>query len=510
MLVPNRMLAAAAALLALTGTPLHAAETGEAAIGQIQTIVVIYAENRSFQNLYSHFPGATGLQEALAAAPQRDRDGSILPVLPPIWGGLTAAGVKPVVTQAQTENMANAPFSLEATYKTGLDVVTRDLWHRFYQNQMQIHGGKNDMFAAWADSGGLVMGYYDGSELPLGAIARRYTLADHFFIGAFGGSFLNHQYLICACAPYYPDAAASPAKPTIAKVEEDGVTLTAAAGGPGSALNGPPKFASDGNLTPDFYAVNTMQPPYQPSANKPAQGQDPAYANPANATTLPPQTASTIGDLLSRAGVSWAWYSGAWQATLDGKNALPAPNFQFHHQPFNYYAAYAPGTAARAEHLRDGGMDGAAFIAAIDAGTLPQVAFYKPQGNLNEHAGYADVTSGDAHIADIVGHLERSPQWPHMLVVVTWDENGGWWDSVAPPKADRWGPGSRIPALVISPFAKKGYVDSTQYDTSSILRLITKRFALPPLPGLTERDAAMARNGSGTIGDFANALALPQ
>ena len=80
---------------------------------------------------------------------------------------------------------------------------------------------------------------------------------------------------------------------------------------------------------------------------------------------------------------------------LDHGNKTPVPNFQYHHQPFNYYANFAPGTPARAEHLRDGGLGGAEFIKAIDAGTLPQVAFYKPQGNLNEHSGYADIQAGD-------------------------------------------------------------------------------------------------------------------
>jgi acid phosphatase len=159
----------------------------------------------------------------------------------------------------------------------------------------------------------------------------------------------------------------------------------------------------------------------------------------------------------------------------------------------------------RAQHLLDGGMDGSAFIKAIDAGTLPQVAFYKPQGNLNEHPGYTDVTSGDQHIADVIAHLQKSPQWNNM-VVVTYDENGGFRDHVAPPKGDRWGPPSRIPALVVSPLAKKGYVDHTQYDTTSILRLITRRFSLPTLQGLADRDAALKRNGALAMGDLTNAL----
>src|SRR3546814_3795218 len=75
-----------------------------------------------------------------------------------------------------------------------------------------------------------------------------------------------------------------------------------------------------------------------------------------------------------------------------------------------------------------------------------------------------------------------------MLVVVTFDENGGWWDHVAPPKGDRWGPGTRIPALVISPHARHGEVDHTIYDTGSIARFITRRFGLKKLPGLVERD----------------------
>ncbi|TIV91800.1 MAG: acid phosphatase, partial [Mesorhizobium sp.] len=165
--------------------------------------------------------------------------------------------------------------------------------------------------------------------------------------------------------------------------------------------------------------------------------------------------------------------------------------FQFHHQPFNYFAAYAPGTPARAEHIKDGGLGGEEFIKAIDDGKLPQVSFYKPQGNLNEHAGYADVTSGDQHLADIVSHLEKSPQWAHMLVVVTYDENGGFWDHVAPPKADRWGPGNRVPAFIISPYAKMGVVDHTQYDTTSILRFITNRYDLPVLQGIVARDRAL-------------------
>jgi phospholipase C len=499
----------AAGLCAVAGGA-AGAQSAPAGIDNIETVVVIYAENRSFDNLYGLFPGANGLQNITPAnSAQADRDGSPLATLPAIWGGLTAKGIAPPVTEAETERLPNQPFAIDDPngFKTSSAVTTRDLWHLFYQNQMQIDGGKNDRFAAYADAGGLVMGYYDGTKLPLWSVAQKYVLADNFFQGAFGGSFLNHIHLVCACVPVYPNADQSPAKGLIAAVEPDGVSLTLAANSPKSALEGIPKFVNNGQITPDFYAVNTMQPPYQPSANKPASGGDPRFADPNTPSTLPPQHETTIGDLLSLKGISWAWYAGAWQDALDGDRAHP-PSFQFHHQPFNYFANFAPGTSARAEHLRDGGMNGSAFIKAIDDGTLPQVTFYKPQGNLNEHPGYADVLDGDRHLADLVAHLEKSAQWPHMLVVIAYDENGGFWDHVAPPTADRWGPGSRIPAFIISPFAKKGFVDHTQYDTTSILRFITRRFDLPYLPGLIARDNALRAHDEPPLGDLTAALSF--
>jgi len=493
---------------ALTGSHL-AVQADDNALAKITNVVVIYAENRSFDNLYGMFPGAEGTQNLKPEQfTQLDRDGKLMAALPASWGGLTAKDFTPAVTEAQTLNFANQPFRIddEKGLNLGYDKPTRDLWHRFYQDQMQIDGGKNDKFAAWSDGGGAVMGTYDGSKMPMWAVAKKYVLADHFFFGAFGGSFLNHFMLVCACTPSYPNAADSPAKPLIASVNADGVSLKTVPESPASALQGPPKFESDGAITPDGFVVNTMQPPYQPSANKPAAGGDAAMADPAAKNTLPPQTIAHIGDKLSAKNVTWAWYGGAWAAALDGKGAGPVPNFQFHHQPFNYFADMAPGSPARAEHLKDGGLAGVEFVKDVDTGKLPQVAFYKPQGNLNEHPGYTDIISGDHHIADVISHLEKSPQWPGMLIVVSYDENGGFWDHVAPPKADRWGPGNRVPTIIVSPMAKMGTVDHTPYDTTSILRFITKRFDLEPLPGLLERDAALKANNQPPLGDLTQAL----
>jgi len=527
-----------AAAVADTGRKddLAAALASRLSLDRIDNVVVIYAENRSFNNLFANFPGATGVPGAGKGrrkdpgfAPQKDRDGTVLAKLPPAWNGLTAAGQPVTVTQAQTTNVwPNAPFQVDSptpawgTPVIGNTIVTRDLTHRFYENQMQIDGGLNDKFVAWGDSGGLVMGWFDGSRTAMWKTAREYTLADRFFMGAFGGSYLNHQYLVCACVPVYPDADTSPAHPAITQLRTDAdgkllPELALADNSPASAMAGPPVFRKSSNLAPKdyfgdglFHSVNTMQPAFQPSYNPPTP-EDTAglYATPLEPTTLPAQAQATIGDLLNAKGVAWAWYAGGWAAATADRTKVyddASGDFQAHHQPFNYYAAFDPKTHAadRAAHLKDG----ADLLADAAAGKLPPVAFYKPIGKDNEHPGYASIAEGDAHIADVIARLQASPQWAHMLVVVTYDENGGQWDEVAPPKGDLVGPGTRIPAIVVSPFARRGFVDHTPYDTASILRFITHRWSLPVLPGIQARDAALQSHGLPPMGDLTAALEL--
>ena len=453
----------------------------KAGLDRIEHIIVIYAENRSFDNLYGLFPGADGIANATPAQyTQVDRDGKPLPHLPPVWKGKEP-------DQAFPRDLPNRPFRIDAPpVNLPLSVPTRDLIHKFYPQQEQIDGGRNDRFAEVSDAGGLVMGYYDGSSLPLWKWAQEYTLADHFFMGAFGDSYINHAWLVCACTPRDPDVAAN----LRAQVDERG-WLKRRPDSPPSALTGPAAFMP-GDFTPDGYSVSNAQPRWQPSRVPPAIGGDSRFADPAK-PTLPPQTTATIGDTLSAKGISWAWYAGAWNAAMKDGMQDPAakrqiiyntengaPNFVVHHQPFNYFARFAPGTADRELHLKDY----ADLQAGIAKGELPQVAFYKPQGSLNEHPGYTDVLSGDTHIAELLTKIRASLLWASTAVIVTYDENGGFWDHVPPPPGDRWGPGTRVPAIIVSPFAKRGHVDHTSYDTTSIIKFITLRFALEPLPGV--------------------------
>jgi phospholipase C len=203
--------------------------------------------------------------------------------------------------------------------------------------------------------------------------------------------------------------------------------------------------------------------------------------------------------------VSWAWYSGGWNAAVQDGRQPPttkrqviyaggptSPMFQPHHQPFNYYSRFAPGTKDRAEHLKDGED----LLADIAAGKLPAVSFYKPAGRYTQHPSYTDVKSGDDHMADILDRLRASPQWKDMLIVLAYDENGGYWDHVAPPAGpgwgDRFGPGTRVPAILIGPNVKRGFVDHTSYDTTSILKFISQRWGLEPLAGVRAKPGNLA------------------
>ncbi len=466
---------------------------------RVDTIVVIYAENRSFDHLYGLFPGAEGIAQATAAQKtQLDHDGRPLPHLPPTWDHGKASA------RFATEKLPNGPFRIDAPPINGrMDEILPSPWHLYYQNREQINGGRNNMFAAMANAGGWAMGYFDGSSMKLWKWAQEYTLADHFFQAAFGGSYLNHQWLVCACTPRDPNA------PGEAMAQLENGALKKRPASPASALQGPVQVF-DGRVSPDGFIVNTAQPLHQPSGIPPAAGGSRELADPAR-HPAPAFTEKTVGDTLSAKGVSWAWYAGAWNAALaDGRQDPKAkrsviyhrgqgsPIFQPHHQPFNYYARFSPGSADRARHLKD--YDD--LVADIGKGTLPQVVFYKPAGRVNEHPSYTDVVSGDLHLNEILEKLRNSPQWPRMAVIVTYDENGGFWDHVPPPSGegwgDRWGPGTRIPALVISPFARRGHVDKTPYDTTSILKLITRRFDLEPLPGVRAN-----------AGDLSNAFESP-
>lgn len=396
-------------------------------IRRINHLVVVYMENHSFDNLYGEFKGANGIKNAkIGNFVQVDAEGKPYTYLPEI----------PRNNSFPT-NLPNALFNIDQYVPS--DKKTPDVTHRFFHNQLQIDGGKMDKFAAYNDSKGLAMGYYNTEKLPLYPIARKYTLCDNFFQSVFGGSYFNHVYMISAAVPVWPDAP----KSLIAEMGADG------------------RMIKDGIVTPDGYAVNHIY-----SRNKPY----PLKSD--TSQLLPSQTMPTIGDRLSEKGVSWTWYSEGWDDAVAGREN----NFAYNHEPFLYFARYEEGTEGR-KHMKDQND----FIKAAKEGTLPSVSFVKPGGGNDEHPGGSAVYSSEQLAVNLINAVLEGPNAKDALVILTYDEFGGFFDHVPPPVIDRWGPGSRIPAIVIGPFAKKGNVDHTQYETVSILSFIEHRWGVQSL-----------------------------
>ncbi len=416
-------------LFLLLGLSLYGADLRS----KIDHIIVVYLENRSFDNLFRGFSGADTSDNPLNSyALQVDTNGTVYQSLPMGEEAIKAGFPREI---------ENKPFLLDSTVSQ--EGIIPDLIHRFYQNQQQINSGKNDRFVAQSDEKGLTMGYHDIRTSALWKYASEYTLCDRFFASAFGGSFLNHQWLIAARTPYVG------MESTISRYE----------------LNAKGEVLKDGILTPDGYAVNTIQPYNPPYKAK--------YSDPL--MRLKPLEYESIGDRLSDKNVSWSWYSGGYDEAAAGRG--DEIHYQYHHNPFLYFAKYAQGTQGR-KHLKDEKE----FFSELKSGNLPNVVFFKPSAEDNQHPGYASVKAADNKLYQIVEAVRtQSEVWEKSVIIITYDENGGLWDHVAPLKGDRWGPGTRIPAIIISPYAKKGFVDHTDYDTTSILRLIEWRYHLEPL-----------------------------
>jgi len=536
--------AALAGALASTAAA-QASKSTKGPLSAINHIVVIYEENHSFDNLYGGWEGVRGVKSATAAhTTQIDQQGVAYGCLRQNDVNLTSPPTQLSCTDPAhniSSAFPNGPFIIDSlipasattcpvplrafSFANGVQDglgrpggCTRDIVHKFYQEQYQLNGGQQNRYMVGSDAIGLVMGAYDTKALPIytwlhGAKHPSYAIADNFFQAAFGGSFLNHQWLIAATSPTDSNA------PANLHSQVDSAGFPRANYPLYTPVSGVSYRDSDFTVTcpaplPTLacgnFAVNTMQPSFEPFGIFGEQ--------------LVAQSAPTIGDRLSAKNVDWAWYAGGWSNAAGAVNgpgwtngsgpACSEPNhdptprytfpkcpdnvFQFHHQPFVYFSNYAPGTPGRA-HLQDE----QAFISLLDSSrkpnkcTLKPVSFVKPIGEENEHPGYASEPQGSTHLTALLQFIEGGNCRKDTMVVVTYDEFGGEWDHVSPPGQgnengphDMFGPGTRVPALILAPKLRGRFVvDSSEHDTTSILATIEHRFGLAPL---STRDAKIS------------------
>ena len=473
-------------------------------------IVVIYQENWSFDSLYGLFPGADGLANGFGTLPQVDVTASppysalIYQTPSPLTGFPLAIdpnfpSINGKLAWSVNHNIPLGPILYDFTDYVAGNSLTGDIVHRFYHQQLQIDNGllepkigDLDKFVTWSDNPGLVLSYIDATPLPEGQLAQQFTLCDQFFHSAYGGSFLNHQWLIAAQTP--PWTAPIPS-------------------GWQSSYDATTKVLKDNQLTFDGkYAVNTIQPLLAPFSPGTATDKR-LLIN--NSDPSQPSYTENIGNRLDAAGVDWRWYSGGWNDALANNVTANANLFQFHHQPFAYYTKYAPFQTAPAGNYSNAFpptlnplttgpnahlQDETNFLNDVASGKLPPVSFVKPIGKNNEHPGYTDELTGQQHVADLVAAVRKSKIWEDAVIIITYDENGGRWDHVPPPvRADGWGVGVRVPTIIISPFVGKGVIDGHEYETVSILKLIERRFDLAPLAA---RDADPTVSDLTTVFDF--------
>jgi phospholipase C len=182
-----------------------------------------------------------------------------------------------------------------------------------------------------------------------------------------------------------------------------------------------------------------------------------------------------ISWILHAQGVSWAWYVG------DGTN-LTCPNFPC--PPRNAKTATPPNwnPAQNFLDLKQTGQQGSIqhtkdFLKSVKDNTLPQVSFVIPAANVSEHPGHSAVSPGQAYVKKLINTVGNNPDvWNNTAIFLSWDDWGGFYDHVNPPKVDVLGYGLRVPGLVIGPYARAGFIDSQTLSYDAYLKFIEDVF----------------------------------
>jgi phospholipase C len=362
-------------------------------------------------------------------------------------------------------NVAN-PFRLDRT-----QALTCDNDNHYTDEQKAFDGGLLDKFSITSATGAgctpnLAMGYYDGNTVTaLWNYAQNYAMSDNFFDTEFGTTVMGRLNLISG--------------------QTHGTTSRDIAG---KIVNGS--------------VIANVQPVLDD-----CPGAAPRIT----------MTGKNVGDLLNAANTTWGWFYGDFGATsIPGGIATCVAEYNSHYDPFQYYASTSnphhlpPSSVAmigktdQANHQ----YDLTAFWQALANGNLPAVSFLKAPVTQTGHPGDSTPLAEQEFLVNTINALERSPYWRDMAIVIAYDDSDGWYDHVMPPivnqstsTADmltgagmcgngigslaaqqaRCGYGPRLPFLVVSPYAKKNFVDHTLTDQSSVVKFIEENWDLPQI-----------------------------
>jgi phospholipase C len=457
----------------------------------IKHVVVIFQENVSFDHYFGTYPVASNLANEI---PFQPKEGT-----PRVNNLLTSGliGQNPNSTQ---------PFRLSPS-----EQVTCDQDHNYADEQAAFHGGLMDLFPEKAGVGnascfnagkgkGLVMGYYDGNSVTaFWNYAQHYAMSDESYSTSFGPS--------------------TPGAVNLISGNTFGATLVA------NRPNGSPASAG-GNISGGNTTGSVIGDP-RPGLD------DCVVTNPKLQTTnMITMTGTNVGDLLNAKNLTWGWFQGGFAPTsvvngqavcgahhsgLAGDDATTTVgDYIPHHEPFEYYSQttnqhHLPpsspskiGQTDQANHQ----YDLADFWTALNEGQLPAVSYLKAAAYQDGHAAYSTPEDEQIFLVNTINRLQESKEWREMAIVIAYDDSDGWYDHQMGPIVNqsnvsddnllgpgncgtpklipgasgiqngRCGYGPRQPLLIISPFAKKNYVDHLITDQSSILRFIEDNWNL--------------------------------
>ncbi|WP_051951790.1 alkaline phosphatase family protein [Actinacidiphila yeochonensis] len=486
------MLAGAAAPAYASPAPSnHGTTSTTSTTTPIKHLVVIYDENVSFDHYFGTYPQAANTDGTKFTAAKNT----------PKANNLTNSGL------LKKNPNQYAPQRLAST-----DAVTCDQNHSYGPEQYAANGGKADSYVQNTDSGkcsgglfyqpGLVMDYYDGNTVTaMWNYAQNYSLGDNSFSSNFGPS--------------------TPGALNLVSGQTHGVVSV----DPASGTENPKQ-----TTTPDAYTVAS---PNAKGVGTVANDPDPAYDDCSDnshtsTNALGEMTGKNVGDLLNSKNVTWGWFQGGFRPSTawDGKqgdyasclgsthtNIAGASSVDYspHHSPFQYYKSTSNPHHLAPKNVAEIGHNGQAnhnydltdFDAALKAGNLPSVSFLKAAEYQDGHAAYSDPTDEQNFIVKEINAVQSSADWKDTAVVVAYDDSDGWYDHVvATPQngskdttvgsngkttdspmcqagpaalggyADRCGPGTRQPLLVISPYSKANSIDHDRTEQASITKFI--------------------------------------
>ena len=455
----------------------------------IKHLVVIYDENVSFDHYFATYPHALN--------PPGEPRFTAAPGTPRVNNLLTAHLLRhnPNFTNHRNGAGAADPFRLDRT-----QAATADQNHGYTAEQQAYNHGKADLFPRYTGRGtpggagafgtpGQVMGYYDGNTVTaIWNYAQHFAMSDNAYTNTYGPS--------------------TPGALEVVSGQTNGVKLV--------------RSTNKTYYIPDGAGGYTL-----------ISDVDPAYDVCSSRTNQVRMLGRNIGDLLTAARVSWGGFMGGFDLKRTNRNGttgckrttystvthMRVRDYIPHHNWFQYFKSTANPTHARPAsvaaightHDADGKRDPANheygmgdFFAAVKAGNFPAVAFLKAPGYQDGHAGYSDPLNEQAWITRVVNFLQTRPEWRDTAVLVVWDDSDGWYDHAfarptnpsfdahadqldgpgrcgtgtprvglrGRPVNGRCGPGTRIPFLVISPYAKVNSVSHVRISQASVVRFI--------------------------------------